>query len=80
MATGCPKAAPGAWRAALAYAERQLLAASPLLAAAPVYVHLRSHRAELNRVVPWGRFGDPASWRPQGCLPAAPAAVPAQLP
>lgn len=27
--------------AALAYAERRLLEASPLLAAAPVYVHLR---------------------------------------
>lgn len=50
--------------AALAYAERHLLEASPLLAAAPVYLHLRHWRPLEGRVVLWGTFGDPASWRP----------------
>ena len=49
--------------AALFYAERGLLAAAPHLAAAPVYLHLRTASPEADRVVPWGRFGDPATWR-----------------
>ena len=111
--------------AALAYAERRLLEASPLLAAAPVYVHLRCaparlvcclpaclpacppacclaaaesgwqgdisagparptalpppshrracptrrcHHPDFDRVVHWGRLGDPDSWRPHTSL------------
>jgi len=46
----------------LAYAERQLLASRPALAAAPVYLHLRTPESE--HVLRWGRFGDPASWIP----------------
>lgn len=47
---------------------------TPMLAAAPVYVHLKSHLPELDQVVHWGRFGDPASWGPQ------PAAAPVPIP
>jgi hypothetical protein len=60
--------------AALSYAERRLLQTTPVLAAAPVYVHLKSHLPELDQVVHWGRFGDPASWGPQ------PAAAPVPIP
>lgn len=50
------------------------LQTTPILAAAPVYVHLKSHLPELDQVVHWGRFGDPASWGPQ------PAAAPVPIP
>ncbi|KAK9819844.1 hypothetical protein WJX72_003159 [[Myrmecia] bisecta] len=36
------------------YAERELLAANPQLANAPVVVHLSSHMQELNVVTEWG--------------------------
>ena len=55
-----PPAAPPPLQA---HAEAGALAAAPHLAAARVYVHLRSDDPALDRVVEWGRLGDRASWR-----------------
>jgi len=48
--------------AALRSADRALLAASPALRSAPVYVHFQSHVEHLDTVEAWGTLGDPGSW------------------
>jgi hypothetical protein len=76
---------------AIAYAERELLAARPEAATAPVYVHLDSDMAPLNRVVEWGQLGDRSSWQKAegggvlrsllaGLFPPPAAAAPLQRP
>lgn len=50
----------------IAYAERHLLAAHPVFDTAPVYVHLRSDLAALNKVLSWGSLGDRSTWRKAG--------------
>ena len=46
----------------IAYAERRWLKANPTLASAPVFVHLRSDMASLNKVIAWGSLGDKSTW------------------
>ena len=47
----------------IAHADAPLLAATPALAAATVFVVLDSHDPRYNTVVPWGALGDRAAWR-----------------
>jgi len=49
----------------IAYAERCLLTANPRFAAAPIFVHLVSDMAALDKVVAWGILGDRSSWNKQ---------------
>jgi hypothetical protein len=48
--------------AALRSGDRALLASSPELRQAPVYVHFQSHVEHLDTVEAWGTLGDPSSW------------------
>ncbi len=47
----------------IAYADRELIAADPLLKEALVVVHLISDVESLNREIAWGLLGDKRTWK-----------------